>query len=173
MQVFTDEPERRFAPESVLYTEDGSSSYVVGRSRTFKNRWIVLFKGAADRTAAEALGGLELYVQADGADELAGQDAWYPKDLIGLEVRLAQGNGLGLPANQHIGTVTDILDGSAQPLLRISLSTSNGSAAKSARVSGETNSALIPFVAELVPEIDADEGYLSIDPPGGLIPGLG
>ena len=34
------------------------------------------------------------------------------------------------------------------------------------------NSALVPFVDALVPDIDLDERYLTIDPPGGLIPGL-
>ena len=31
---------------------------------------------------------------------------------------------------------------------------------------------LVPFVDELVPLIDLEEGYLTLDPPGGLIPGL-
>lgn len=34
------------------------------------------------------------------------------------------------------------------------------------------STALVPFVDELVPDIDLEEGYLTIDPPGGLIPGL-
>ena len=34
------------------------------------------------------------------------------------------------------------------------------------------NSALVPFVDELVPDIDLEGGYLTLDPPGGLIPGL-
>ena len=49
----------------------------------------------------------------------------------------------------------------------------------SSRQSGEgcrrrcvENSALVPFVDELVPDIDLEEGYLTLDPPGGLIPGL-
>ena len=33
------------------------------------------------------------------------------------------------------------------------------------------STALVPFVDELVPDIDLEEGYLTIDPPGGLIPG--
>ncbi len=35
-----------------------------------------------------------------------------------------------------------------------------------------SNSALVPFVDELVPDIDIEGGYLTLDPPGGLIPGL-
>ena len=47
MQIFTDEPEYRFAPGAVLYTKDGEEEYVVESSRTFKNRWIIKFEGIA------------------------------------------------------------------------------------------------------------------------------
>lgn len=36
VQIFTDEPEYRFAPGAVLYTKDGEEEYVVESSRTFK-----------------------------------------------------------------------------------------------------------------------------------------
>lgn len=31
----------------------------------------------------------------------------------------------------------------------------------------------VPFVAELVPAVDPDSGTVTLDPPGGLFPGLG
>ena len=31
----------------------------------------------------------------------------------------------------------------------------------------------VPFVAELVPEIDPEAGTVTLAPPGGLFPGLG
>ncbi|MBW3092159.1 ribosome maturation factor RimM [Bifidobacterium sp. 82T10] len=168
VQSFTDEPEYRFAPGSVLYTRDGSEEYVVERARTFKNRWIVKFEGIDDRDASEAANGVELYGEADDPEDMLEEDAWYPKDLIGLEVRLAEDNGLGLPAGQVVGKVVDVLDG-FQSLLKVRL-------ANPVRdpETGEVveNSALVPFVDELVPDIDLDEQYLTIDPPGGLIPGL-
>ena len=90
------------------------------------------------------------------------------RDLVGLEARLAEGNGLGLPAGQVIGKVVDVLD-SAQTLLKIRLVSPVRDS-----VTGEVteSTALVPFVDELVPDIDLEEGYLTIDPPGGLIPGL-
>ena len=120
VQIFTDEPEYRFAPDSVLYTRDGSQEYVVEYARTFKNRWIVKFEGIDDRDASEAANGIELYGEADDPEDMLEEDAWYPKDLVGLEARLAEGNGLGLPAGQVIGKVVDVLD-SAQTLLKIRL----------------------------------------------------
>ena len=128
VQIFTDEPEYRFAPGAVLYTKDGEEEYVVESSRTFKNRWIIKFEGIDDRDASEAANGVVLYGEADDPEEMLEADEWYPKDLIGLEARLD-------------GVVVE-------------------------------NSALVPFVDELVPDIDLEGGYLTLDPPGGLIPGL-
>ena len=147
VQIFTDEPEYRFAPDSVLYTRDGSQEYVVEYARTFKNRWIVKFEGIDDRDASEAANGIELYGEADDPEDMLEEDAWYPKDLVGLEARLAEGNGLGLPAGQVIGKVVDVLD-SAQTLLKIRLVSPVRDA-----VTGEVteSTALVPFVDELVP----------------------
>ncbi|RFT34102.1 16S rRNA processing protein RimM, partial [Bifidobacteriaceae bacterium NR020] len=39
-------------------------------------------------------------------------------------------------------------------------------------VDEEHKTALVPFVEAIVPEVDVANGYLTINPPGGLIPGL-
>lgn len=160
VQIFTDEPYERFAPGSMLTTVDGSQTLTVEHSRTFKNRWIILFEEAQDRNAAEALNGLELYGVAESVEELEAQNAWYIKDLVGLEARLSEHNRFNEPA-RVIGTVVDVLDG-AQSLLKIRLQ----------EPVDETRSVLIPFVQALVPEVNVREQYLLLDPPGGLIPGL-
>ena len=69
VQIFTDEPEYRFAPGAVLYTKDGEEEYVVESSRTFKNRWIIKFEGIDDRDASEAANGVVLYGEADDPEE--------------------------------------------------------------------------------------------------------
>ncbi|MFR0589334.1 ribosome maturation factor RimM [Bifidobacterium apri] len=160
VQVFTDEPDYRFEPGSVLYTRDGEQEFEVAHSRTFKNRWIIHFEGVDDRDAAEALNGTVLYGEADDPEDMLEEDAWYPKDLLGLEARFADGNTLGAPAGQKVGVVVDVIEG-AQYLLKIRLAQP---------VNGET-STLVPFVDQLVPDIDLDDGYLTLNPPGGLIPG--
>ncbi|KAB7788202.1 ribosome maturation factor RimM [Bifidobacterium cebidarum] len=172
VRLYTDDPEWRFEPGSVLYDADGEIEYIVENSRTFKDRWIIKFEGTDDRTAAEALNGIELYGEADDPEEMLEADEWYPKDLIGLEARLAEGNGLGLPAGQVVGKVVDVVDSPAQSLLKIRLTEPvvTGQNSKGEDVVEKT--ALVPFVEQLVPEIDLDEQYLTIDPPGGLIPGL-
>lgn len=161
VQIFTDEPDLRFEPGNVLYTADGSREFVIERARTFKNRWILLFEESQNRNDAEALNGIELYVAAEDAQELEAENAWYIKDLVGLEARLCEENQLGLPA-QVIGKVVDVLDG-AQSLLKIRLANP---------VDEDNKTALVPFVEAIVPEVCVSDGYLTIDPPGGLVPGL-
>ncbi len=136
-------------------------------ARTFKNRWIIKFEGIDDRDASEAANGVVLYGEADDPEEMLEADEWYPKDLIGLEARLAENNTLGLEAGRVVGKVVDVIE-VAQWLLKIRLA----APVKDADGVVVENSALVPFVDELVPEIDLDEGYLTLDPPGGLIPGL-
>lgn len=160
VQVFTDEPDYRFEPGSLLYTRDSEQEFEVAHSRTFKNRWIIHFEGVDDRDAAEALNGTVLYGEADDPEDMLEEDAWYPKDLLGLEAWFAEGNMLGAPAGQKVGKVVDVIEG-AQYLLKIRLDKP---------VDGET-STLVPFVDQLVPDIDLEDGYLTLDPPGGLIPG--
>ncbi|ADB13624.1 ribosome maturation factor RimM [Gardnerella swidsinskii] len=161
VQIFTDEPYERFEPGNVLCTADGEREFVIENARTFKNRWILLFEESQNRNDAEALNGTELYVHAEDAQELAAENAWYIKDLVGLQARLCEENQLGLPACT-IGKVVDVLDG-AQSLLKIRLNNP---------IDDDNKTALVPFVEALVPEVDVANGYLTIDPPGGLIPGL-
>lgn len=172
VRLYTDDPEWRFEPDSVLYSQDGESEYIVEGSRTFKDRWILKLEGVDDRNAAEALNGVELYGEVDDAEDMLEADEWYPKDLIGLEARLVEGNGLGLPAGQVVGKVVDVIDSPAQSLLKIRLTEPvvTGQNSKGEDVVEKT--ALVPFVEELVPDINLEEQYLTLDPPGGLIPGL-
>ena len=160
VQVFTDEPYNRFEPGNVLYTKDGEREFTIEASRTFKNRWILLFEQSLNRNDAEALNGLELYTKAQSAEELEQENAWYIKDLIGLSAHICKNNSLGVTPRE-IGKVVDVVDG-AQSLLKIRL----------LEPVGDDKTALVPFVQALVPEVNLKEKYLTLDPPGGLIPGL-
>jgi 16S rRNA processing protein RimM len=171
VRITTDEPGRRFSPGASLFTRDGSDEYTVEGARTFKDRWIVHFDGIDSRDAAEALNGIELYAEADDPEEMAQEDAWYPKDLIGLEARLADDNALGLPGGKVLGKIVDVIDGPAQSLLKLRLASGLASSAD-ATVEDAPTTALVPFVDPIVPDIDLDGRTLAIDPPGGLIPGL-
>lgn len=165
--AFTDEPERRFAAGSDLYTKDGKHAYTVIHSRTFKDRWILQFEGVGSRDASEALNGLELYVEADDRNEMAEEDAWYPKDLIGLEAHIADDpiNGINPDkAGTLVGKVVDVIDSPAQSLLKIRLHTP---IIENSRI---IKTVLVPFVDQIVPDIDLDTQIIIMDPPQGLIP---
>lgn len=149
--VFTDEPERRFAPGSVLYDAEGNE-FTVERSRTFRERWIVLFRNVTDRNASEALNGTELFCPADSEEEMEAEDAWYPDDLIGLDVYV----GDSMETARKIGTVDDVLDSPAQFLLEV-LEDADG------------KRALVPFVEQIVPEIDLENNIVRLTPPDGLL----
>lgn len=160
VQIFTDEPYNRFEPGNVLYTQDGKREFTIEASRTFKNRWILLFEQSLNRNDAEALNGLELYTKAQSAEELEQENAWYIKDLVGLSARICKNNSLGV-APREIGKVVDVVDG-AQSLLKIRL----------LEPVVDDKIALVPFVQALVPEVNLKNEYLTLDPPGGLIHGL-
>ncbi len=107
---------------------------------------VVRFSGVDDRTAAEALNGIELSVARDRLPP-AGADEFYHADLVGLDAMTRDGKSLGsIIAVQNYG---------AGDLLEI------------APKRGET--VLVPFTRAVVPEVDLAAGRVIIDPPEGLL----
>lgn len=143
MQVRTDEPERRFAP--------GASVLIGTRPARIKgHRWhsgvlLVTFEGVADRTAAEALRGSDVWAEVD-ADEPTADDEFYDRHLIGLTVKNAAG--------EPVGTVDKVLHLPAQDCLAVN-------------VDGVER--LIPFVEALVPVVDLDAGFVQVADVRGLL----
>ena len=78
----------------------------------------------------------------------------YAHELIGLRaVRALPG-----AEPQHLGEVVDLEPGVAQD--RIVVRTPDG------------EEVAVPFVEQLVPGIDPEAGVVTLDPPGGLFPGV-
>ncbi|EIT88918.1 16S rRNA processing protein rimM [Parascardovia denticolens IPLA 20019] len=185
VRAFTDDPGRRFSAGSRLISKDGRT-FTVEKSRNFKQRWILKFDQVPDRTAAEALNSLTLYIdakaEADGfvpasdvgltsgpvtgldagsaEDDPSQDDDWYPDQLIGLEILQVDDSAAAKAADYDgveahlIGHASDLDLDSPQTLLQIELT--------------DGRKVLLPFVEELVPIVDSDEGYILIDPPAGL-----
>ena len=177
LEIRTDDPQGRLAPGARLPVQapdtrgDRGDSDIdhltVARVRFDGSRWFALFEEVRDRTAAEALRGAHLLVETDtaGADGAGGADdeddeAWYAHELIGLRAvrALASADGESQQLEQ-LGEVVDLEPGVAQD--RLIVRTPDGE-----RVA-------VPFVEALVPEIDPDAGTVTVDPPGGLFPGVG
>ncbi len=111
--------------------------------REAKNVAIVRFRGVNDRNAAEALNGLELYIERDALpDGELEDDEFYYADLEGLDVY----DGAG----KHYGSVSAVFDFGAGDLLEI-------------KGPGK-RPVLIPFSETAVLEIDLESGRLLIDP---------
>ncbi|BDQ40407.1 ribosome maturation factor RimM [Cutibacterium granulosum] len=144
VRVRTDEPEMRFAVGAHVRLADRDLTIV--RSRWFKGSLVVGFAEVTDRTAAERLRGAELFVDVDPDESPDDPDEYYDRQLRGLCALD--------PAGDRLGQVTDVLHLPAQDLLVIEVD------------GGER---LVPFVGELVPEVDLDQGTLTIAEPGGLL----
>ena len=145
--VRTDEPELRFAVGSKLDTDPAAvGPLTVAATRWHSGELIVRFAGVRDRTAAEGLRGTWLTVDSSALEPLPDPDEFRDHDLIGLAVRTAGG--------AEVGEVADILH-YGQDLLVVR--------------SAAGSEVLVPFVREIVPDVDLSAGTLVIDPPPGLL----
>lgn len=146
LDVRTDDPAARFAAGAVLPTEPAEHGpLTVVRTREQQGRWYATFAEAPDRTAAEALRGVELLVDVAGEDD--DEDAWYPHELAGLRAEHVDGRVLGeVVGLEHLP-------------------------AQDALVLREPDGArtLVPFVRAIVPVVDVPGGRVVLDPPGGLL----
>lgn len=138
----SDDP-HRFDPGATLLHEDGRE-LTVRSSRSHRDRFLVHFEGAIDRESAQALRGA-LYVDPSDARELDESEFW-EGDLVGCRVVLADGT--------DIGEVSDVIVRPAQDILQIE--TARGQR-------------LVPFVGDIVTEVDAERRRVTIDPPEGLL----
>lgn len=153
VDVRTDSPEQRFAVGSAVQAKLRSGdvrSITVAAARTHSGRLLVRFDGVDDRTGAEELHGALLLADTDALPPTGDPDEFYDHELEGLAVRLPDGT--------EVGTVREVLHGPGSDLLAVD--TPHGEA-------------LIPFVRAIVPEVDPAAGLVVIDPPDGLVPGVG
>lgn len=105
----------------------------------------VTFKEYTDRTSVEPLKGKTLYTQEEQLLELDSGVYW-SNDLIGLKAQDVNG--------EEIGTICDVF-GDEGEFLEVAL-----------LESGEKK--LVPFVNEIVPDVDLETGIIKINPPQGL-----
>jgi len=125
------------------------NAYKITRMRTQKAMLVVKFKDINTRNQAEALNGVELFVERSKLPEIKEEDAFYVQDLIGMDV-------LDMPG-AHIGTVIAMPNFGAGDLLEIApLKTADGRS---------FDTYYLPFTKAVVPYIDFDEGSLKVLPP--------
>ncbi|MDA3629820.1 ribosome maturation factor RimM [Saccharopolyspora sp. WRP15-2] len=151
VEVLTDSPELRFAPGSVLGTQrrgkGRGQNLTVAAARPHAGRLLLRAEGVDGREAAEDLRGVTLTVTADVLEPTDDPDEFHDHELVGL--RAVQVSG------EEVGEVSDVVHTPAGELLALR--------------TADDREVLVPFVAEIVPEIDLAAGKLVIDPPEGLL----
>jgi len=153
VQLFTDSPESRFVKGTLFTVRTGKveselfPELTVETARWNKNILLLKFDEFSDRNTAESLRNSELYAEPE--ESTGDEDSWYADDLIGLAVHQDTFNAAAM------GEVSNLITGQAQDLLEIRLS--------------DGREVLLPFVVEIVPEIDEERGAIVITPPPGLL----
>ncbi|MBC2883880.1 ribosome maturation factor RimM [Ochrobactrum sp. CM-21-5] len=149
VKTFTGDP-LAVADYGLLYDAQGKS-YEILEARPSKTVVVVRFKGINDRNAAEALNGIELYIdRSQLPDEELDEDEFFHTDLIGLEAIGTDGKSYGV--------ISAMFDFGGGDLIELSQ--------KGRRPM------LIPFTEAAVPEVDFDKGIVLVEPhAAGLIAG--
>lgn len=157
VETRTDEPERRFADGAVLRTQtpQGTPPHGPGRpaeltvaaTRWHQSRLLVTFEEVAGRDAAEAVRGLLLAVEVDPDERPEDPEEFYDHQLVGLRVVTTDG--------EDVGELVEVVHGPAQDLLSVR--------------AADGREILVPFVAEIVPEVDVPSGRLLVHDVPGLI----
>ncbi|GGZ66754.1 ribosome maturation factor RimM [Streptomyces bluensis] len=148
VEVRTDEPELRLAPGAVLLTDPASAGpLTIETGRVHSGRLLLRFEGVRDRNAAEALRNILLIAEVDPEELPEDEDEYYDHQLVDLDVVTKDG--------VEVGRITEISHLPSQDLFIVE------------RPDG--SEVMIPFVEEIVTEIDLKEQRAVIDPPPGLI----
>lgn len=143
VELFTDAPEDRFLPGAVFTTEQ-HGELTIELARWNKDILLLSFAEVLDRNRAEELRGTKLFFETTEAEEEAGE-GWYEHELLGLEVRVA---------DRKIGVVSALRVMPVQDLLSVTTE--------------DEEEVLVPFVDEIVPEVNLEEGFILLTPPAGL-----
>ena len=141
VKSYTDDP-LGFGDYGKLHDSQGNK-YKVINARVSKNMVITRFKSIDSREKAEALNGVELFIDRSVLPETQDDDEFYMSDLVGLEVVNVDG--------VKIGSVKEVLDFGAGDILEIRFD------------AGAIE--MFPFTKQVVPEIDFEEGRLTLAPP--------
>ena len=145
VQVLTDAPGDRFVPGTQFIVEPASAGpLTVLSARWNKDILLLAFEEIETRNEAETIRGAKLFVETEEIDE-DDDEGWYEHELMGLDVRVG---------DQVVGKVSGLHTLPVQDLLVVTA------------IDGKE--VLIPFVEQIVPEVNVGEGFVQVTPPPGL-----
>lgn len=143
VEVRTDRPEDRLNPGATFATDPDIGELTLKSARWHRDRLLLAFDEVPDRNRAEEIRNTLILAEADEDEDET--DAWYLDDLIGLKV---------YENDALVGEIVDVTNGTAQDLLHMK------------HTAGHV--VLIPFVTEIVPDVDIESGRVTVTPPAGL-----
>ena len=108
VKTFTEEP-AGLARYGTLHAEDGRSFEIAALRSAKSGEAVIAFKGIGNRTAAEALKGVQLFVPRAALPEAAA-DEFYHTDLIGLAAYDSGGGLVGKVAAIHNFGAGDVIE---------------------------------------------------------------
>ncbi|HEY6632867.1 MAG TPA: ribosome maturation factor RimM [Rhizobiaceae bacterium] len=138
VKTFTGDP-MALADYGPLYAKDGRA-FEIEAIRPAGDVVVVRFKGLGDRTAAEGLTGIELFVDRSVLPPEE-EDEFYYADLVGLAIRDETG--------AEAGRVVAVQNFGGGDILEITFQGRKGM--------------LIPFTQAAVPEVDVAGGFIRVD----------
>ena len=144
IKSFTADPDG-VAAYGPVTTEDGERSFELKVTARAKGLLIARLDGVNDRTAAEKLKGMRLYVPRKVLPD-AEDGEFYHADLVGLRAETETGETLGTVKAVHNFGAGDILE------------IAGGE-------DGTGDDMMVPFTDDVVPEIDVKGGRVIIIPP--------
>ncbi|MDR6939100.1 ribosome maturation factor RimM [Arcanobacterium hippocoleae] len=145
LDLRTDVPEQRIQTGLAYETDPADFGPLeIVNVRKYKESVFVKFAQITDRSAAESLRGVKLVIESDEIEAEA--DAWYPHELIGLEALDPEGYELGIVTGLQPMPMQDLLIVTEQ----------------------DGRMVQVPFVKEIVTEVDIDDHCVVIDAPPGL-----
>jgi 16S rRNA processing protein RimM len=139
----------RFDPGSTLLLgPDGDRRVTVVERRGHRERPLLHLEGVADRTAAEAIAGEYLFVEAADSPRLPEGEFW-PHELTGMTVVTAGGIALG--------DVREVLRTTANDIWTVA--------------DGEGRETLVPALKDVVLDVDRETRRITVaDVPGLTVP---
>jgi len=146
VEVRTDDPENRFAIGAKITLKETNQVLTVAATRWHLSRLLIKFEEIQDRTQVDQVRGKLLVVEVDPAEATLGNNEFYEFQLIDLEVFNQK--------NEKLGVVKEVLPGSAQALIVVK--------------TPENKEVMVPFVNQLVPEVDIKNKRIVMNPPSGL-----
>lgn len=150
LDVLTDSPELRFAAGVELAARWRGSNrtrrVTVASARPHAGRMLLRAEGVESRNAAEELRGAVLTARIAPGESADSPDEFHDHQLEGLRVEHTTG--------AHLGAVREMVHTPAGDLLAVR--------------TPEDIEVLVPFVTDIVPEVDLAGGRLVVDPPEGM-----